>query len=307
MSQRITRSERAFSSRDPRATNVWGGSQGITSRHLNKVLRRVPVYLTLCLFVVLFAFPFYYLFVLATWPRQLMFTSPPRLWFGPGLAHNIHALFEAIPFHVNFFNSVGISVSAVVTQLFFCTMGGFAFAKYSFKGQNVLFSLILALIAVPPFLNIIPFFQMMSAFGWINTWYPLIVPMMANPFGIFLMTQFLKTSIPPDLMDAGRIDGMSEFGILLRVVFPLAKPAMSVLGIVTFVGTWNNFMGALVFLPNLERTTIPVALARLFHQAHTDYGAVMAGTAVSLLPIMLVFVFFSRRIISDLQAGALRG
>lgn len=157
-------------------------------------------------------------------------------------------------------------------------MGGFAFAKYEFKGQNVLFAMIIALISVPPFLNIIPFFQMMSTFGWINTWYPLIVPTMAAPFGIFLMSQFLKTEVPFQLMDSARIDGLSEFGIFLRIGAPLAKPAMSILGIVTFVGTWNNFLGAL-----------------------------MAGTALSLLPVLLLYVFFARRIIGDLQAGALKG
>ncbi|MFW5994778.1 MAG: carbohydrate ABC transporter permease, partial [Spirochaetia bacterium] len=158
-----------------------------------------------------------------------------------------------------------------------------------------------------PFLNIIPFFQMMSAFGWINTWYPLIVPTMAAPFGIFLMSQFLKTEVPFQLMDSARIDGLSEFGIFLRIGAPLAKPAMSILGIVTFVGTWNNFLGALIFLPDINRTTIPVALARLFLSARTDYGAVMAGTALSLLPVLLLYVFFARRIIGDLQAGALKG
>ncbi len=270
-------------------------------------LRRLPLYVVLLLFAVIFAFPFYYMFVLATWPRQLMFSSPPRLWFGPGLVHNLEALFESIPFHINMFNSIGIAVLAVTTQLFFCTMGGFAFAKYEFKGQNVLFAMIIALISVPPFLNIIPFFQMMSAFGWINTWYPLIVPTMAAPFGIFLMSQFLKNEVPSQLMDSARIDGLSEFGIFLRIAAPLAKPAMSILGIVTFVGTWNNFLGALIFLPDLEKTTIPVALARLFLSARTDYGAVMAGTALSLLPVLLLYVFFARRIIGDLQAGALKG
>lgn len=280
---------------------VHSGSGG------GQLTRKIPLYLVLLLFALIFAFPFYYMFVLATWPRELMFSSPPRLWFGPGLVHNVRALFETIPFHVNIFNSIGIAASAVVTQLFFCTMGGFAFAKYEFKGQNALFALIIALISVPPFLNIIPFFQMMSAFGWINTWYPLIVPMMASPFGIFLMSQFLKNEVPHDLMDAARIDGLSEFGIFLKIAAPLARPAMSVLGIVTFVGTWNNFMGALIFLPDLNRTTIPVAIARLFLSANTDYGAVMAGTAISLLPVVIIYTFFARRIIADLQAGAIRG
>jgi len=276
-------------------------------RMLRQHLRRIPMYLVLLFFASIFLFPLYYLFVLATHPSGEMLRIPPHLWFGTGLVQNLYELFGRIPFHLNIINSFGTTIGATLAALFFCTMGGFAFAKYEFKGKPFFFALVLAVMAIPPFLNMVPFFQIMATLGWINTWLPLIVPMAANPLGIFLMAQFLQTSIPDALMDAARIDGVSEIGMLRRIVFPLAKPAMAVLAIIIFVTTWNNFMGALVLMPSQRHTTIPVALSIFFDQAQGQQGALMVGSAIAVLPLLLVFVFFSRRIISGLTAGALHG
>jgi len=148
---------------------------------------------------------------------------------------------------------------------------------------------------------------MMVRFGWINTWLPLVVPGMAGAFGIFLMTQFLENSLPTDVLEAARIDGLVDFGILMRIVFPLAWPAMAVLGIVTFVGSWNNFTGPLILLPKIEATTLPVALSLLNSRVDNNQGALMLGNALTLLPLIVIFVFFSKQIISGLTAGAVKG
>jgi len=264
-------------------------------------------YLGLILFAFIFGFPFYFMMVLATVPGMEMYSYPPHLFFKGALIANIQSLFRQIPFMTNFFNSFGIASLSTISVVFFCTMGGFAFAKYDFKGKDKLFMIILSSMAIPAFLNIIPFFKMMINIGWYGTWLPLIVPGMANAFGIVLMTSFLKEAVHKNLMDAARIDGLSEFRILLQIAFPLARAGIGILGIVTFIGSWNNFLGALVMLPNLKNTTIPVALSKLVVVQLGEGGGVMVGNALAVLPLMVVFIAFNRRIISGLTAGSIKG
>jgi multiple sugar transport system permease protein len=269
--------------------------------------QKVLSYLILGLMAFIFAYPFYNVFVLATWPSSQVLSFPPRFFFGSGLMENWQQLFARIPFGRNFYNSLGIAVLSTSSVLFFCTMAGYAFAKFEFRFKAQLFAFVIATMAIPGFLNIIPFYKMMVAFKWINTWLPLIVPGMAGAFGIFLMTQFLENSIPSVLIDAARIDGLGELGILFKVIFPLSKPGLSVLGIVTFVGSWNNFTGPLILLPRIDSTTLPVALSVLNSRVDNNLGALMLGNALTLLPLMLMFVFFSKQIISGLTAGAVKG
>ena len=269
-------------------------------------LKSFFLYLLLGVMVLVFAVPFYYVFVLATWPSNEVLSNPPHFWFGPGLAENLDQLTARVPYWTNFANSAGIAILSTVSVVFFCTMGGFAFAKYQFRGKGLLYTFVVGTMAIPGFLNIIPFYKMMVAFQWINTWLPLVVPGMAGAFGIFLMTQFLENSIPDELLDAARVDGVTEFGILFRIIFPLAKPALAVLGIVTYVGSWNNFTGPLVLLPKIEATTLPVALTVLNSRVDNNMGALMLGNALALLPLILVFTFFSKQIISGLTAGAVK-
>lgn len=262
-------------------------------------------YFFLIILAFLFTFPFYYVFVIAT--HRVPFANPPHIFFGPSLSENFDALFRQIPFVRSFLNSLGIATLATVSVIFFCTLGGFAFAKYSFKGKEMMLLFVVSTMAIPPFLNIIPFFRMMVAFGWYQTWLPLIVPGMANAFGIFLMKQFLEESIPTDLMDAARIDGLNELQMVPNIVFPLAKPGIAILGTITFVGSWNNFLGALVMLPDPRNSTLPVSLSSLFVRSDGNYGGLMLGTALSILPLVVIFMFFSRNIIANLAAGAVKG
>lgn len=183
------------------------------------------LYFFLLLFVLIFAFPFYYVFVLATLKNTELFTTPPAVFFSTNFVENFQELLGKLNYWRNYFNSVSIAGLATAGTIFFCTMGGFAFAKYNFRGKTALFSLMIATLAIPPFLNIIPFFKMMVLFRWYNTWLPLIVPGVANAFGIFLMSQFIRGTISDDLMDACRIDGLNEFGTLWHIVFPMSRAA----------------------------------------------------------------------------------
>ena len=265
------------------------------------------VYFFLVLFAFIFAFPFYYMLVLATVPGTQMYRNPPHIFFKSSFLPNISRLFEDIPFITNFMNSVGIATLSTIAVVFFCTMGGFALSKYDFKGKKMIFLFIMSTMAIPAFLNIIPFFKMMVTIKWYGTWLPLIIPGMANAFGIFMMSQFMKEAIPGDLLDAARIDGLNEFQILMQIAFPLSISGIAVLGLVTFIGSWNNFLGALVMLPTIEKTTLPVALSKLFMQMDGDRGGLMAGTVLTVLPLMIVFIIFNRQIIENMTAGSVKG
>jgi multiple sugar transport system permease protein len=245
--------------------------------------------------------------VLATWPDSSSFTVPPHLFFGNGLADNWERLFSHIHLFRNMFNSIAIAAASTITQLFFCTMGGFAFAMYRFKGKEILFKLMIITFAIPPALNIIPFFQIIIRLGWYNTWLPLIVPGVANAFGIFLMSQYIRASVPVDLLDAARIDGLSEFRILLRIVFPLSRSGLYILGILVFIGSWNEFLSVLIFLPDPLKTTLPVAIKILSNKNVGGIGSLMLGNMIAVVPLTLVLVIFSRKIIGGIVEGAVKG
>lgn len=271
------------------------------------ITTRVLLYFILILCVFLFAFPFYYVFVLASQEGTNMYVNPPHIFFGKYYFENIGKLFEEIPFGLHFLNSVLIGMLATAGTAFFCTMGGFALSKYEFKGKKTIYGFMVTTIAIPVFLNLVPFFRMMNAFGWYDTWLPLIVPGMANAFGIFMMTQFLQEAVPSELISAARIDGLSEFGILMKIVFPLAKSSLAIIMIVTFVGKWNDLIGPLIFIPTVEKQPIPPALTRLYSNLEGDRGALMAGNTLAILPLVIVFTVFSKQIISGLTAGSVKG
>jgi len=265
-------------------------------------------YLLLLVLCFLSAFPFYYNFVLASWPNKFAYVNPPKIWFGPSIADNWNQLIGWVPtFPRNFANSAGLAIAQTAAAIFFCTVVGFAFAKYRFKGRKALYAVVLATLSVPAFLNIIPIYRMMSALGWYRTYLPLVIPGMAGAFGVFLMTQFIQGAVPSELLDAARIDGLSEYGIVMRIGFPLARSGIAVLGIVTFIGSWKEFLAPLVFLPDQEAQTLPVILAQLSLRGNVNFSAMMMGTALSLLPLIVIFAFFSRQIISGLTAGSLKG
>lgn len=267
-------------------------------------LNRGFMYLLLFLMAALTVFPFYWMFVLATQSPPEIFRSPPHLWFGRSAPENYRSLVQALPsFGRNMWNSVYVAIMATITALFFCSLAGYAFAMYDFKYKNLLFSIMIATMMIPPVLGIVPYYIMMSWLGWIDKPRALYVPSMASAFGIFLLRQYIASAIPRELMDSARIDGCSEFRIYWNIVLPLIKPGLAPLGIVTFVGSWNNFLGALVVLRSREAYTLPVALRTLQGLYNTDWGAIMFGTAISILPILIVFVLGSHRVIQAFVAG----
>lgn len=250
--------------------------------------------------------PFYFMFVFATHSRTEIFNLPPPLFFGDDFFNNLKILTERAPFWRNLGWSVYVAMASTVLTLLFCSMGGYAFALFDFRYKKELFGLVMGTMLLPSFMNMIPSFMVMDALGWIDQPRALYIPGAASAFGIFLMRQFVSTSIPRELIEAARMDGCSEMGIYWRIVVPLLKPALGTLALITFIGSWNNFIGPLVVMRSPDMYTLPLALRSLQSPVDTEWGALMAGSAIATLPLLILFVMSSRQLISGLTAGAVK-
>lgn len=270
-------------------------------------MSRLAAYLLILAGAFLTIAPFYFMFVFASHTRTDIFQLPPPTWFGANADENYANLMARVPFWRNLWNSLYLAVLTTITTLFFCSLAGFAFAMYEFRGKKWLFGLLLATMLIPGTLNIVPFALIMQALGWIDQPRALWVPGMASAFGIFLMRQYIGSSIPRELVEAARIDGATEFGIFRRVIVPLTGPAMATLGLVTFVQSWNSFLGPLIIFRSSETYTAPLALRTLQGIANTDWGALMFGVALTVVPLLIIFALASRQLIEGLTSGATKG
>jgi multiple sugar transport system permease protein len=250
--------------------------------------------------------PFYFMFVFATHSRTEIFNLPPPLFFGDSFLLNLHILTEKIPFWRSLGWSLYVALASTALTLLFCSMGGYAFAMFEFRGKQPLFLLVMGTMLLPSFLGMIPTFMIMDAFGWIDQPRALYIPGAASAFGIFMMRQFIGSSIPKELIEAARMDGCGELGIYWRIVLPLLAPAMGTLGLITFIASWNNFIGPLIVMRSPEMYTLPLALRSMQSPVNTEWGAVMAGSAIATFPLLVLFAISSRRLIDGLTAGAVK-
>jgi len=250
--------------------------------------------------------PFYFMFVFATHSRTEIFSLPPPLFFGDDFFNNLKILTDRMPFWRNLGWSLYVALASTALTLLFCSMGGYAFALFDFKYKNALFGLVMGTMLLPSFMNMIPTFMIMDALGWIDQPKALYIPGAASAFGIFLMRQFVASSIPKDLVEAARMDGCGELGIYARIVLPLLKPALGTLGLITFIASWNNFIGPLIVMRSPDMYTLPLALRSLQSPVNTEWGALMTGSAIATLPLVVLFVLSSRQLISGLTTGAVK-
>lgn len=256
--------------------------------------------------LIMFA-PFYFMFVFATHTSAEIYSFPPPAWFGPEAANNLTLLEERLPFWSNIGTSLYVALMTTVLTLFFCSLAGYAFATYEFRFKQPLFALVMASMIIPTFMNMIPTFMLMDFLGWLDRPRALYVPGAAGALGIFMMRQYIGTAIPKDLIEAARIDGCNEFAIYWRVVLPLVGPALGTLGLITFINSWNNFITPLVVMRSVENYTIPLALRSIQAPNNTEWGALMVGAAIAVLPLLIMFIIASRRLIEGLTQGAVKG
>jgi multiple sugar transport system permease protein len=271
-----------------------------------KQLSHYVAIVLVCVGGLMMLIPFYFMFVFATHTRSDIFTLPPPLWFGNDFFTNLALLNSKIPFWRSLGWSLYVAILSTVLTLFFCSMAGYAFALMKFRFKNYIFAMVLGTMLVPSFMNMIPSFMIIDLLGWIDEHRALYLPTAANAFGIFLMRQFALSAVPPELLDAARIDGCSEFGIYWRIVLPLLKPALGTLGLITFISSWNNFMGPLIVMRSIENYTLPLALRTLQSPVNTEWGALMAGSAIATLPLIILFVLSSKQLIAGMTAGAVK-
>ena len=237
---------------------------------------------------------------------ELTLNQPPYLAIAwDKFTANYRNLWKTVPFNRYFINSVFIATASTLLTLFFCSLGGYAFAKYRFRGQKILFGILLASMMVPFQVLLVPLFGLMYDIGWLNSYKAIIIPFSVGAFGVFLMRQFIVT-IPTELLDAARIDGCSEFGIYYRIVLPIIKPALGALTIYSFLGSWNGYLWPLIILRDESKYTLPIGLANLVGIYRQDYGMLMAGTLLSLMPIVILFLAMQREFVQGITLGSVK-
>ena len=230
---------------------------------------------------------------------------PPLLSSAPTLA-NYHELFARAGMGRYMFNSFVIATATTLLALLFNVMAGYAFAKLQFAGRERVFAMLLAALVIPGQVAMMPLFLMLKQIGLVNTYGGAIVPGMAGIFGIFLVRQYART-IPDELLEAARIDGAGEFRIFWQIVLPALKPILVTLAIFSFLGSWNDFMWPLIVLSDDQLHTLPVALASLSREHVQDNELMMAGSVVTVLPVLLLFLVLQRYYLQGLLLGSVKG
>lgn len=264
------------------------------------------VHLALIIGMVISIFPFYWLVVMASRTSAEIFTYPPKLVPGDQLFANISRLLDSIDFWGSFANTVIVATLVAALNVILASLAGFTFAKFRFPGRKVLFLLVLATMMIPSQLSTVPSFVIMANLGLVGKLSALVIPGIVGAFGIFWMRQFVATSIPDDLIDAGRLDGCTHFQLWANVGLPIMRPGLGFLAIFTFIGSWNDYMWPLVVLINPSKLTLQVALAQLQGVYQTDYAMIMAGTLMATLPLIVIFILGARQFIGNIAAGAVK-
>lgn len=271
-----------------------------------KALPKIFLYIFLVMTALLSISPFYWMFVIGSNTNAEVNRMPPALIPGNTFAENAMKVFERTNFFGSILNSLIVSTAITLSVLFFCSLAGYAFAKISFKAKNFFFVFLLATMMVPSQLGLIPQFMIISSLGWIDTLQAVIVPGMVSAFGVFFMRQYIGSSIPNDLIEAARIDGCGHFRTYWSIIIPAIKPAFATLGIITFMGAWNDFLWPLVVLKEESVQTIQLAL-RTLNEAYTvDYPMILAGTFMATIPILIVFLIFNKQFIAGITEGAVK-
>lgn len=231
---------------------------------------------------------------------------PPRFFPDDFTLIQYKTLFTKLNVAKNFFNSAFVTVCVTFISLFFNSMAGYAFAKYRFKGKNSLFNLLLSSMVIPAQVTMLPLFLMLKEMGFINTYMAIIIPGLANMFGIFLIRQY-ALSIPDSLIESARIDGATDFQIYRKIIIPLCLPILVTLAIFTFMTTWNDFLWPLISLTDNSMYTLPVALANLMGEHVKDPELMMAGSVITILPVLIVFLFLQKYYMKGIMMGSVKG
>ena len=237
-----------------------------------------------------------------------MMSYPPTIVPQEIHLDNYTRLFTEVPYVRWYSNSLMVALVTTVFATFFSALGGYGFAKYDFRFRQPLFAVIIGALIVPQLATLVPSYLEMAYFGWLDSYLALVVPAMTPAFGIFLMRQYFVQAVPGEIIDAARIDGSGEFSTFLRIALPLVRPAIGAFAIYEFLGAWNSFLWPLIIIRSNELMTLPLGLAAFRDiRRENDWGVMMAGIVLSLLPIFTLFVVLQRQFVAGLTLGALKG
>ncbi|MGW0499861.1 carbohydrate ABC transporter permease [Streptomyces sp. NPDC003007] len=263
-------------------------------------------YVLLAVMAVLSIFPLYWTMVAASTDNTRVSQTPPPFLPGPNLFSNLARAWDEAAMGKAMINSLIVAGVIALSTVMFATLAGFAFAKLRFKGRNVLLMLVIGTMLVPPQLGVVPLFMMMAELGWSQQLPAVIFPTLVSAVGVFFMRQYLSEALPDELVEAGRVDGAHSLRIFWSIVLPVARPAMAVLFMITFVHAWNDFFWPFVVL-DMTNPTVPVALTQLSAGYVRDQSLIMAGALLGTLPLLAMFIVFGRQIVSGIMAGAVKG
>ncbi len=249
--------------------------------------------------------PYYWMLISSVKPPDELYTYPPQFFVRHPTADPYRELFTLLPMARSLFNSIFVAGTVTLSNMFFCSLAGYAFGKLRFPARDAIFLALISAMMIPWQVSLIPGFVIVKELGWLNTFWALIIPNLAMPFGIFLCRQYI-VSIPDGLIEAARIDGYNEWGIYWRVVLPLLTPALATLAIFTFLSQWNSFVWPLIVIQSSQMRTVPLLMAVLNGQFGGNFAMMMAGALVVTLPMLLVFLAFQRQFIRGVFLTTIR-
>ncbi|OIB01964.1 sugar ABC transporter permease [Paenibacillus sp. LC231] len=275
--------------------------------HRGLRMSTVVLHIVLILGACMMALPFVWMVLSSLKDLSQVFVVPPKWIPDPFIWSNYKDSLTALPFGRAYFNSFYINIIVVVSQLVTCSMAAYAFAKITFPFREPLFILFLATMMVPGQVTIIPLYLIMKNIGWLDTHLAIIVPSaLLNAFGVFLLRQFFR-GIPKEMEEAAIVDGANRWTIYARIMLPLIKPALSALGIFTFLGMWNNFFNPLIFLSSTDKFTVPMMLNLYRGMYSTDWTLMMAGASIALVPVLIVYIIGQKYIIEGVTLSGIKG
>ncbi|WP_406169478.1 carbohydrate ABC transporter permease [Streptomyces sp. NBC_00996] len=272
-----------------------------------KQLHAGPVtYVVLTVLALVSLTPLLWTAIAASRNNERLAQTPPPLWFGGNLFKNLQTAWDQAGLGTAMVNSVIVAGTITFGTVLFSTLAGFAFAKLRFKFSSTLLLLTIGTMMIPPQLAVVPLYLWMSDLGWSNQLQTVILPTLVSAFGTFFMRQYLVQALPTELIEAARVDGASSLRVVWHVVFPAARPAMAVLGLLTFVMAWNDFLWPIIAL-NQQNPTVQVALNGLGTGYIPDQSVIMAGALLGTLPLLIAFILFGKQIVGGIMQGAIKG
>jgi cellobiose transport system permease protein len=282
------------------------------NRNSNATKKRRKVspltYVFLSIFTFISIFPLYWLFVVASNSNEEIAKIPPSIVPGSRFLVQLRALYEAVPFNWALFNTIAIGIVIAVSQVFFSALAGFALAKMKFKGKKSFMIFIISTMMLPSQLGVIVLYLIMANYlNWVDDFKSLVVPALVTAFGVFWMRQIIDAQIPNELLEAASIDGASVPRIFFRIVLPIVRQSGFVLGLFAFLAAWNDYLWPTIVLQSPKHFTLQVALTQLKPMYGLDYGLQMGGAFLATAPLLILFIFVGRRLVSGVMDGAIKG